>query len=312
MSASVALSRPVPAAPSDAEACRAILAEGSKSFATASLILPARLRDDAAAIYAFCRIADDAVDLGDDIEAALVMLNGRLDAVYAGTPINHPMDRAFCKAVERHAIPRGVIDALLEGFAWDGAARRYETLEDLTQYCARVASSVGVMMSLLMGVRDRATLARACDLGLAMQLTNIARDVGEDARAGRVYLPLSWLTEAGLNAASFGEKIAFDPATGQLVSRLLAEADLLYRRADIGIAYLPADCRFAITAARLIYSDIGRVIEQNGFDSVSQRASTSTVRKIWLLAKAFFGRFRARQPNTLPPDASVSFLLESL
>ena len=94
-------------------------------------------------------------------------------------------------------------DALFEGLQWDCEGRRYEDLEALHAYAARVAGAVGVMMALLMGVRDADALARACDLGVAMQLTNIARDVGEDARAGRLYLPLDWLREAGLDPAAF-------------------------------------------------------------------------------------------------------------
>ena len=96
-------------------------------------------------------------------------------------------------------IPRALPEALLEGFAWDAAGRRYETLDEVEHYAARVAGCVGAMMTLVMGRRDPAILARACDLGVAMQLTNICRDVGEDARAGRLYLPLAWLRDNGID-----------------------------------------------------------------------------------------------------------------
>jgi phytoene synthase len=147
------------------------------------------VRDSATALYAFCRLADDAIDEGDTETGArtraLATLAQRLDAAYTGRPHDDPADRAFAQIVAQHHIPRAVPEALLEGFAWDLQGRRYETLADLHDYAARVAGTVGVMMAMLMGVRAPAALARACDLGIAMQLTNIARDVGEDARAGR-------------------------------------------------------------------------------------------------------------------------------
>ena len=115
-------------------------------------------------------------------------------------------------------------EALLEGLAWDAEGRVYETLDDLLDYAARVAGAVGVMMTLIMGVRSTEALARACDLGVAMQLTNIARDVGEDARMGRIYLPREWLREAGIDAAAFLADPTPEARVGALVARLLEEA----------------------------------------------------------------------------------------
>ncbi len=202
--------------------CREILREGSKSFHAASLLLPARVRAPASAVYAFCRVADDAVDAVSPREApaSLERLRGRLDRAYAGAPNDHPVDRAFADVVRRYDIPRAVPDALLEGFAWDVEGRRYETLSDVLAYSARVASAVGVMMTLLMGPRARGVHARACDLGAAMQLTNICRDVGEDARNGRVYLPTDWLVEEGIDPDAFVRDPRFTPALGRVVRRL--------------------------------------------------------------------------------------------
>jgi phytoene synthase len=132
-----------------------------------------------------------------------------------------------------------------------------------------------------------------------MQLTNIARDVGEDARNGRLYLPLDWLAEEGIDARAFLEKPTFKPGLARVVSRLLDEADGLYRRAEAGIAGLPPDCRAAIRAASLIYSEIGRVVRGHGCDSVNQRAVTSTARKLALLASAF-------RPGRAEPWASAA------
>ena len=179
-------------------ACRAILGRGSKSFAAASRLLPARLRDPVACYYAFCRVSDDAVDESSDPRAALDALRGRLDRVYAGRPDAHPADRGLAWVVASHRVPRAPLDALLDGYLWDVEGRRYRDLSGVRAYSARVAASVGVVMTLLMGRREDYVLHRAADLGVAMQLTNIARDIGEDARAGRLYLPTAWLEAEGI------------------------------------------------------------------------------------------------------------------
>jgi phytoene synthase len=144
-------------------------------------------------------------------------------------------------------------------------------------------------MALLMGVRDREIAARACDLGLAMQLTNIARDVGEDARRGRLYLPHDWMIEAGLDPAGWLAEPVFDDRLANVVRRLLQCADLLYARAAPGIEKLPSGCRPGIRAARSVYAEIGRGVERRGYDSVSSRSIVSPWRKSVLLAEALSG-----------------------
>lgn len=291
-------------AAADLTACRATLQTGSRSFALASRFLPDRVRAPATALYAFCRAADDAIDLSDDQAAALDMLRGRLDTIYAGRP-GDAVDRAFASVVEDFALPRALPEALLEGFAWDVEARRYEDLPSLIGYAMRVAGTVGVMMALLMGTRDAAMLSAACDLGCAMQLTNIARDVGEDARAGRLYLPLSWLRAEGIDPVAFLAEPRFTPGLGRVVAKLLAEAGMLYARAEPAIARLPARCRPAIRAARLLYDGIGEAVAQAGHDSVAQRAVVPMTRKLTLLTRCFF----ARQGVLLPPAAASDFLV---
>ncbi len=189
---------------SDMEVCRAMIRTGSLSFHAASRLLPAQVRDPALVLYAFCRVADDEVDevATPDKAGAVLRLRDRLDLIYAGRPRNAPCDRAFAAVVEGFEMPRTLPDALLEGLAWDACGRRYDTLSGVLDYSARVAAAVGAMMCVLMRVREADVLARACDLGLAMQLTNIARDVGEDARAGRLFLPLDWLDEEGVDPAA--------------------------------------------------------------------------------------------------------------
>jgi phytoene synthase len=294
----------------DLRVCRSILQAGSKSFALAGLLLPRRTRDRAAALYAFCRVADDEVDVGEATPRALDGLRSRLDRIYAGSPEARPVDRALARVVEDIELPREVPFALLEGFAWDAQGRRYASLDELLTYAARVAGTVGAMMALVMGARSREALARACDLGVAMQLTNIARDVGEDASRGRLYLPLAWMREAGLDPDGWLARPSPDERLAGVVARLLAQADILYRRADAGIALLPRDCRLAIRTARLVYADIGRGIARAGFDSVSRRAHVSGLRKLWLVLRALGGS-RAALAAGEPPIESTRFLVEA-
>jgi 15-cis-phytoene synthase len=270
---------------SDMLACREMIKEGSHTFHAASKVLPRRISDPAIALYAFCRVADDAVDLGLDRAAAVEVLKDRLDRAYRGLPRPYPSDRAFADVVSRFAIPAAIPEALIEGLEWDAQGRRYETLSDLYSYCARVAGTVGVMMTLVMGQRRPDIVARACDLGCAMQLTNIARDIGEDARAGRIYIPLSWLREAGLDPEKWLADPKFGPEIAAIVKRLLDTADALYDRGTLGIANLPRSCRPGIFAARALYAEIGREVERSGLDSVSSRAVVSAGRKLAVLAR---------------------------
>ena len=270
-------------APADLEHCRAAIREGSYSFHAASRLLPARVRDPALALYAFCRLADDEVDYGNDKPAAVLALFDRLDAAYRGRPRNAPADRAFAALIEDFDMPRALPEALLEGLAWDGMDRRYASLSDLRAYSARVAAAVGAMMCVLMRVRDAQALARACDLGVAMQLTNIARDIGEDARAGRLYLPTDWLAEAGIDPEDFVRDPRPTREMRRLAARLLAEAHRLYLRSEPGIGRLPAAARPGIFAARHCYDAIGRNLARAGHDSITRRATTTGGQKLRLL-----------------------------
>jgi phytoene synthase len=303
-------------APADMDHCRAAIRAGSLSFHTASRLLPGGVRDSALALYAFCRLADDAVDEGTDKARAVLSLRDRLDLAYEGRPRNAPADRAFASIVADFDMPRALPDALLEGLAWDATGRRYETLSGVLSYSARVASAVGAMMCVLMRVRDADALARACDLGLAMQLTNIARDVGEDARAGRLYLPLQWLDEAGISPDSFLADPQVDPRIFALTRRLLVQANALYLRAGAGVAALPLRCRPGIHAARHIYAGIGSAVAANGYDSLTRRARTTKGQKLgWLGLSAFQSAVSAVMPRAATlhaePAAEVAFLVDA-
>lgn len=272
-------------AAADIVACRAMLQENSRTFFAASLLLPKAVREPSLALYAFCRVADDAVDLHEKKTEAVLDLRDRLARLYAGQPSDASSDRAFADIATRFAIPREIPEALIEGFAWDAEFRRYETINEVYAYGTRVAGTVGVMMALLMGTRGAAALARACDLGVAMQLSNIARDVGEDARERRLYLPMSWMRDAGIDPDRWLDAPEFTPALASVVQRLLRAADALYDRVGQGVAELPAACRPGINAASVLYQEIGKQVERNGFDSVSQRAVVGSGRKAALLSK---------------------------
>jgi phytoene/squalene synthetase len=215
--------------------CRQHIARHSRSFYLSSLLLPRPIRHQAWALYAFCRQADDAVD-GDNpgdgtvpvdapSEAAQLVavagLRQRLAAVYRGEPgegQGHAIDRAFAQVVTRTRMPVQLPSRLLDGMEQDARGQHYHSWEDLYGYCFNVAATVGLMMTCVMGhklpaSRQAEVLLRAADLGVAMQLTNIARDVGEDARRGRVYLPDELLGQHGLSSAAVLAEADFPAAT---------------------------------------------------------------------------------------------------
>lgn len=299
-------------APPDLAACRTLLRGGSRSFRAASLLLPPRVRDAATALYAFCRVADDAIDDSDEPAAALAQLRLRLDAAARGAPHDSPVDRAFAVILDRYGIPVQIPEAMLEGFAWDAAGRRYESLPELNEYAVRVAGTVGVMMTLLMERREPEVLAAACDLGIAMQLTNIARDVGEDARLGRLYLPRDWLREAGIDPDAWRDQPQFSPALAGVIARLLDAAEPLYARAATAIAHLPAACRPGMHAARLIYARIGDALRARGLDSVSQRTVVGGWDKSALLGAAIAAACRPASALAGDTVAEGRFLVEAV
>jgi phytoene synthase len=293
----------------DRLACREWIRHHSKSFYLSSLLLPARVRQGSWALYAFCRRADDAVDESAEggmrrVEA----LRRRLAAVYEGRAPDDPIDRAFALVVQTHQIPRALPEALLAGMEMDARGHRYESDDDLLTYCFRVASTVGLMMTRIMGCSDDLAYTRAADLGIAMQMTNIARDVGEDARRGRVYLPRSLLAQFGVGDVVNASTAS--PALREAVKALLARAEAHYRAADLGVPLLPRSCRFAIRSSRLIYSAIGDAIAQNSYDSVTTRAWVPLPTKLWLVARSLGALFSSPPPaSTGPADAAVSRML---
>jgi len=282
---------------------RRILAHHSKSFAFAGRLLPARCRDDAAALYAWCRQCDDAVDGPRDAAAratAVSELRVELARIYGAGVERDPVLAGFQAVARRHAIPRRCAEDLLAGMAMDVGTVRYRTFDELLLYCYRAAGTVGLMMAWIMGVRDPSALRRAADLGIAMQLTNICRDVAEDAERDRVYLPSDVLGSCRRPGDPDGE-------VGRAVAELLRRAEDFYASADTAMSVLPLRCAIGIRAARLIYAEIGRVIARHGFDVRAGRAVVSRGRKSWLALRALFGTLWSRRTSvvrTLQPEVS--------
>jgi len=280
----------------DAAYARASLKAGSRSFSAAARLLPPDTRDDVAKLYAWCRHCDDVIDgqvLGHgeravaDAAGELAALRTRTDAALAGTPTGETVFDGFGEVARRHSITPALAHDLLDGFAMDVAGARYATLDALAGYCYGVAGAVGVMMALVVGVPpdDDDTLDRACDLGLAFQMTNIARDVVADARAGRVYLPCAWLAEAGVDAtpaAVAAQKNA--PAVWRVSARLVDAADAYYRSAEVGLARLPFRTAWAIASAGRVYRAIGVRRRRAGPQGMAMRASTGAAAKARIIA----------------------------
>jgi 15-cis-phytoene synthase len=309
----VMLTENTPSAKTDEQNCEDLMRGGSKSFFAASRVLPKRIRKPAIALYAFCRLMDDIVDEGDNDITIIQDLQKRLDAIYAGQPYDVAADRALAEVVQKFEVPKILLEALLEGFTWDKQGREYETIEDLYEYAARVAGTVGAMMSLIMGTRHPTALARACELGLAMQLTNIARDVGEDARNGRLYLPRQWMVEEGIEIDAWLSNPQHTPQISRVIERLLNTADMLYQRSQKGITQLPRDCRAAIFGARFVYAEIGRKIESNHLDSVMHRAVVSSNKKKLLMLKALlFAQAKFHRKIDLEPVEQIRYLVEAV
>lgn len=272
------------------------IAAGSRSFAAAARLFDVHTRESAVMLYAWCRHCDDVVDgqqLGhgqregrrDDGLFKLAELERDTRRVWAGDP---PPDPVFCGLAEvarRHRIPLALPLAHLAGFRMDVENVRYRQLDDTLLYCWRVAGVVGVMMAMVMGTRQSATLDRACDLGMAFQLTNIARDVVEDAAIGRVYLPADWLAAEALHSAEQMLGDAARPALGRMASRLVDAADPYYRSAVAGIGALPLRSAWSIATARGVYRDIGRKVKAHGAHAWDSRISTSRLDKLWFVAR---------------------------
>lgn len=291
---------------------RASIARGSRSFAAASLLFDKRTRERAHLLYAWCRRCDDIADGqdhgfrdgGGPLKLADSAAQDRIAAIrilttraLAGHPTADPAFDAFGLVAAETNLTQDLADDVLDGFALDAAGWRPRTEADMMRYCYHVAGAVGVMMARVMGVAsdDHETLDRACDLGLAFQLNNIARDVWEDDAAGRCYLPVEWLVEADIPPGQHMKPPFREPLVA-LIARLLDMAEHHEAAARVGATRLTFRQRWAVLAAANIYGAIGREVRALGARAWDHRVHTSAPAKARHVARAGVEALRGAQP----------------
>ncbi|NTU92796.1 MAG: phytoene/squalene synthase family protein [Chlorobiaceae bacterium] len=280
------------------EYCRQVARHHAKTFYLATLFLPKKLQNPIFAMYALLRTVDDLVDLAEDkltngqltreeINRSIEAWKKHLGECYDGQKSNDPILMAWQDTIARYAIPIELPLDLIDGVAMDIEFTAFETFDELYVYCYKVASVVGLMTAEIFGYTDRKALQHAIDLGIAMQLTNILRDIGEDVDRGRIYLPLEDLRRFGYSREEFMSK-TMNRNFVDLMKFEIERARSYYASADKGIPMLKRDSRFAVSISRRNYSDILKAIEQNEYDVFNRRAyrtryqKLSTLPSIWL------------------------------
>jgi phytoene synthase len=275
----------------------AATAAGSKSFYFCTRFFPTDLARSAHAVYWFCRTTDDIVDEAECPREARVKLGEWESAVhdgYRGIAPESPILKAFFDAARRHSIPAEYPLELIAGCRMDLERVRYKTFDELRVFCYRVASTVGLMMSKVIGFRDPSLeergLRHAVELGIAMQLTNILRDVGEDLGMERIYLPQEEMAEFGYTETKLRAS-AVDDAFVRLIEYQMSRARSFYAAAEPGIAMLHPRGAFSVRLASDVYRGILAEIARNRYDVFSKRAVVPASRKYQLMAGALAGRY---------------------
>lgn len=280
--------------------CRQITRTYAKTFYMATRFLPTHKQRSIFAIYALCRFLDDLVDETEDLVSAQKLQIGDVAAiidtqkqklldVYDGRdPGAHPIFVAFAHTLKSFHIPVELPFELIDGVSMDLTKKRYETFEEVYDYSWKVASVVGLMTSEVFGYDDPKALDYAADLGIAMQLTNILRDVGEDLGRGRIYIPSEDLRRFGLTEADLFER-QVTPAFAEMMEFQIQRAESYYRQSDKGIGMLSADSRLPVSMARLNYSRILEQIRENKYQVFNQRAHLSTAKKLAILPRLWMG-----------------------
>ena len=269
--------------------CQDKAAKSGSSFYYSFMFLPSERRQAITALYAFCREVDDVVDECHDLSLAQTKLEWwrqEVGRVYGGTP-THPVGHALKDVIKGFRLPQEQLLEIIDGMAMDLSQTRYLDFKGLQLYCYRVASVVGLLAAEIFGYQDRQTLKYAHDLGLAFQLTNIIRDVGEDARRGRIYLPIEDLQRFKVPAKDLLEA-RYSDAFRELMAFHAERAVKFY---DQAFAQLPAIDRKAqrpglVMAA--IYRTLLREIAADGFLVLDRRTSLTPLRKVWLAGTTWF------------------------
>jgi len=263
--------------------CYDIIKHHSKTFNMASSLLDNERRDAVASLYSFCRITDDLIDknttYGDELLANWV------NSINCKVPnIADPVQFSWLHTRMKYQIPADYMDQLIKGVHMDTHKKRYETIEELIEYCYYVASTVGLMSMHIIGFSDRKAIPYAIQMGVALQLTNIIRDIGEDYDMGRIYIPQEELKKYGITEAHFREKIV-DEAWQKLIAFQIKRARQYYEDSWKGLAFLESKGRWSIMAAATLYREILKMIERNNYDNLNHRAYVSKKRKLYLIAK---------------------------
>ena len=287
----------VPSLLSPFDVARDICRRHARSFYFSSFFLPLQKRNAAYAVYAFCRLLDDATDEAPDptgVEKQIAVFVQVLDDVYAGRSVPSPDGTdesaaaivAFAQTVKTYAVPKSHFLELAAGCRMDLTITRYATWPELQTYCYRVAGVIGLVMCDLFGLTDPASAKLAVMMGEAMQLTNILRDIKEDYTRGRIYLPAEDLARFGYTEADLAAGIVNEPFR-QLMKFEIARARTLYQTAAAGLIDLPADgSRFTASAMGVIYAGILTAIERQDYDVFTSRARLTTAQKILRLPAA--------------------------
>jgi len=269
--------------------CQQKAAASGSSFYYSFLFLPKPKRQAITALYAFCREVDDVADECTDAAIARTKLawwRTEIANLYAGHP-QHPVTQALADAVRGYNLAEEHFQEIIDGMEMDLDQNRYRDFKELHLYCYRVASVVGLLSASIFGYRDRSTLKYAHDLGLAFQLTNIVRDVGEDARRGRIYLPLDEMAQHGVSEADILQGRESDQVR-RLLEFQIERAEEYYRRAFEQLPEVDRrDQRTGLVMAG-IYRTLLEEIRQGGCEKVlNQRVSLTPLRKLWLAWKTW-------------------------
>lgn len=258
---------------------REILGRHGRSFRLAGMFLGTAELDDAALLYTFCRLADDTVDEAATPELARTGAF-ELREELRGRRMARPIVASFRRMALRRRIPIEAAHHLLDGMESDLGTVRIADDGELLRYCYNAAGTVGLMMCGVLGARSADAWPYAIDLGIGMQLSNIARDVAEDARKGRVYLPRTRLEAHGVDPEAIVRGDADPVAVSRVVAELLALAEDYYRSADAGVVYLPWRGRLTVLAAGRLYRAIGRLVLRRGTAALASRSVVSGVEKV--------------------------------
>jgi phytoene synthase len=293
------------------ESARKSIRKGSKSFAAASLLFDRTTRERVWLLYAWCRRCDDLADAQDHggklgeqefAQERLVTIRTLTEQALQGKPTGDPAFDAFALVAAECGLTKKMADDVIAGFALDADGWRPRTEEDMIRYCYHVAGAVGLMMAVVMGVspEDDETLDRACDLGLAFQLGNIARDIAEDDAAGRCYLPMEWLAEMDIPPGQH-MKPPYRPQLAELARRLARLSDVHERSARFGARKLAFRQRWAVLSAAGIYGAIAREVALLGEHAWDYRVHTGSIAKLAFVARGFADALRdAPIPESQP------------